>query len=104
MLENPMFARWARYPPSVSRKHQGLQRKDQRLQANDQGVHQCDRVNDVKEQPPPGADVLVGKQIVIVGIGIGDAQAAGWDTRKTSLIQRLEKDGERSRSRRLRST
>ena len=88
----------------MPREHQGLQRKSNCLQANDQGVHQRDRVNDVKEQPPPGANVLVGKQIVIIGIGIGDAQAAGWDTRETFLIQRLEKDGERSRSRRLRST
>ena len=82
-------------------EHQGLQRQNQRLQANDQGVHQRDRVNDVKEQPPPGADILVGEKIVIVGVGIGDAQAPRWNTRKTTLIQRLEKDGERSRSRGL---
>ena len=64
-------------------------------------MHQCDRVNDVKEQPPPGADVLVGEKIVIVGIGVGDAQAARWDTSETTLIKWLEKDGEGSRFRGL---
>src|SRR5688572_28110548 len=85
----------------MPREHQRLQRKSNCLQTNDQGVHQCHRVNDVKEQPPPGTDVLVGKTIVIVGIGIGDALASWWNTSETTLIERLEKDSERSRLRRL---
>src|SRR3954470_19367669 len=82
-------------------KHQGLQRKSNCLQANDQGVHQGDCINDMKVQPPHGTYVLVGEKIVIVGIGINDALATRWNTSETTLIERLKKDGERSRPRGL---
>src|SRR3954449_9155939 len=55
----------------------------------------------MKVQPPPGTYVLVGEKIVIVGIGINDALATRWNTSETTLIERLEKDGERSRPRGL---
>ena len=78
-------------------KHQGLERQNERLEPQDQGVHQSNCVDRMKEQPPPGADVLVGEKIVIVSIGVGDAQATRGDTRKTSLIERLEIHSQRAR-------
>ena len=72
-------------------KHQGLERQNERLEPQDQGV---DRM---KEQPPPGADVLVSEKIVIIGVGIGDALAARWDTSEPALIERLEIHSQRAR-------
>ena len=78
-------------------KHQGLERQNERLEPQDQGVHQSNCVDRMKEQPPPGADVLVGEKIVIIGVGIGDALAARWDTSEPALIELLEIHSQRAR-------
>jgi hypothetical protein len=57
----------------MSGEHQGLQRENQRLQPEDQGMHQRHRIHRMKEQPPPGADVFVGEEVMIVGVRIGNA-------------------------------
>jgi hypothetical protein len=89
------------YSPSVSGENQGLEGKDERLQPQDERMHQRDRVDDVQEQPPPGADVRIDKSIVVVGVGVRDAQAPRWDIREPALVERLEKDSQRARPGRL---
>lgn len=88
-------------PGSVSGENQGLEGKDERLQPQDQGMHQRDRVDHMQEQPAPGANVGIGEEIVVVGVGVGDAQASRRDIREPALVQRLEEDSQRARSSRL---
>src|SRR5262249_45966128 len=90
-----------RYLLSMPREHQSLQRQNECLQPQDQGMHQRDRVDHMQEQPSPGTDVRMGKKIMVVGIGIGDAQAAWWDVREPALEKRLEEDSQRARLGRL---
>jgi hypothetical protein len=60
-------------------KHQGLDRVNQRLDAQDHGVHEPDRIHPVQGQPLQDADLAGGVQLVIAGISVGDAGAAGCD-------------------------
>ena len=60
----------------MSAEHQGLERKHQCLQPQDKRVHQRQRIHGVKREGFQSAGIFGNDDIVIVGIGIGDAAAA----------------------------
>src|SRR5215831_9057058 len=82
----------------MSAEHQRLERKHQCLQAENQGVHEAEGVNGMKHYGAEGTCVLRDDDVMIVGICIGDATAAGCHAIKAALEERFEKDQERARS------
>src|SRR5262249_5461244 len=84
--------------PSMSAEHKCLEGQHEGLQPQDQRVHQAQGINSMKRDRPKGACVLWYDDVVIVGIGIGDATAAWCHTVKTTLEERLEEDQKRAGS------
>ena len=80
-------------------EYERLERKYDRLEPQNQGVHQPERVYGVKSKASGGAGVLGDDQVVIVGIGIGDATAARRHPLQPAFIERLEKHQKRARPR-----
>jgi hypothetical protein len=64
-------------------------------------VHEPEGIDNVKHYAPRGAGVFGGNQLVIVGIGVGDATATGRYAFKPVLVERLKKDQECTWSRHL---
>jgi hypothetical protein len=86
---------------SVAAEHQRLDRQKERLNAKDHGVDECDRVDDMKEHPLPGAEIRVSEAVVIARVGVCDAVAARRYPVESAREKRLQKDRDRSRLRRL---
>jgi hypothetical protein len=86
---------------SMSAKYERLERQHQRLQPENQGVHQSEGVHNVKPNGPQGARVFCDNDVVIVGIGDGDAAAPRRYAVETAFEERLEKDEECARPRHL---
>src|SRR5262245_40378632 len=89
---------WAPLPLSMSAEHQRLERKHQCLQPEDQRVHEAEGVDCMKHYGAERACVLRDDDVMIVGIGIGDAAAARCYAVKAAFEERLEKDQERAGS------
>src|SRR5215510_15846818 len=83
---------------SVSAKHERLERKHQRLQPQNQGMYECERINNMKHRAFEGAGVFCNDRVMVVGIGIGDAAAAGRNIVEPALIERLEKGEQGART------
>src|SRR4051794_39362615 len=82
---------------SMPRHDETLHGKQQRLNPEHDRVHHAYRVYDVEVEPPRGAHVLLGvEDVMIVGVGVGDAVAAGRDAFEPPLVERFQIDGERS--------
>src|SRR6478672_7982428 len=88
-------------PASVSAEYEGLERQHQRLQPENQGVHQGEGVHNVKPNGPQGARVFCDNDVVIVGIGVGDAAAPRRHAVEAAFEERFEKNEERARPRYL---
>src|ERR1700735_4894476 len=58
---------------SMPAEHESLQRQHQRLQPQDQGVNEPERVDRMQNDAPQDAGVLGRDDVVVVGIGVGDA-------------------------------
>ena len=70
------------FPPKPARFHMG--EVDDRaastgdsVDAQDHGMHEPDGIHRMENDAPSGTDVLRGDHIVVAGVGIGDAAAAG---------------------------
>jgi len=96
--KRPATSGFPAYPPdSVPAKHQRLERKHQRLQPQDERVHQRQCIHDVKGNGLQRASIFGNDRVVIIGIRVGDAAAAGRHAVDPVLAQRLEKGDRRSR-------
>ena len=78
-------------------KHESLNRKQQRLDAQDQCMHEADGVDRMKGEAVHFAEISRFDQVVVAGVGIGDAATAGRHPVQPALVERLEKDKDRSR-------
>jgi hypothetical protein len=58
---------------SVTAEQQSLEGKHQRLEPQNQGVHEPEGIHNVKTNTPRGAGVFGDNQLVVGGIGVGDA-------------------------------
>jgi hypothetical protein len=74
----------------MSAEHEGLERKHQRLEPQDQGVHEAERINNVKNHASDAAGVFCDDRVMFAGMGIGDATAAGRDIVEPAFVERLE--------------
>src|SRR5262245_24183894 len=72
-------------------ENEGLERKHQRLQPQDQGVHETERIDNMKNHAFEGARVFCNDRVMIVRIGIGDTAAAGGYVVYSTFVERLEK-------------
>src|SRR4029079_13788772 len=80
----------------MSTKHEDLEGKHQSLQPQYQGVHQSKRVHHVKGDAAQRACVAGSDDVMVVGIGIGDATASGRHALKPALIERFEINQQRA--------
>src|SRR5215470_18674475 len=78
-------------PASVPAEHQGLERQHQRLEAQDQGVDKPESIDGVEGEAAQEAGVLRRNDVMVVGIRIGDATAAGGHVVQSAFEERLEK-------------
>ena len=62
---------------SVPVEHELLDWQEKRLDPQDGGMHDPDGVHGVQNQTPGGADGARGDQVVVAGIGVGDATFSG---------------------------
>src|SRR5688572_4144978 len=85
----------------VTAEYQRLERQDERLESQDQGVHEGERIHGMKRDGTQRAGVLGDDDVVIAGIGVGDATAAGRDALQPAFIKRLEYCEQRPRPRHL---
>src|SRR5438093_12897254 len=86
---------------SVSAEHEDLEGQHQRLEAQNQSVHKCERVNNMKSDPPSGAGIFCDDRVMVAGIGISDATAPGRYIVDPTLVERLEKRQECAGARHL---
>ena len=66
-----------RFPSMPTGKDERFHGEQQRLESQYDRMHHPDRIYGVQEQPFRGAQSLIGQNVVIVGVGVGDATAAG---------------------------
>ena len=90
-----MPRRWPK--ASMPAEHKSLDRKHQRLDPQDHGVDEADSIDRVKSKAPRRADIPGGDQVVVAGIGVGDATAAGRHAFEPALVERLQEDQDGSR-------
>jgi len=76
---------------SVSAEHKILKRHDECLEPQNQGVDKCERIDDMQRSCPQGARVLGHDDVVVAGIGVCDADAAGRHAIEAPFVERLEK-------------
>src|SRR5262245_44209408 len=90
-IRRKVIPRWL-----VSAEHQSLERKHQGLQPENERVHQAERIHDVKSEALHGTRLFRCDQVMVAGIGVGDASAAGGDPLEPAFEERLEMDQERA--------
>jgi hypothetical protein len=89
---------WTARILSMSAEHQILERQDQRLEPQNQCMHKRKRVHDVESEGPKKTGVFGDDRIVVVGIGVGDAAAAGRHSLEPPTVQGLKRHQERTRA------
>src|SRR5258706_15045323 len=102
----PRPPRWTRFPgavigaflrpPSVAGQYQRLDRQQQRLDPQQQRVHQSDAVDDMQGDLAAGAGLLRRDFLVVAGVGVDDAAAAGRHPLEAALVERLQKHEDRA--------
>ncbi|MNU73684.1 hypothetical protein D3C71_631700 [compost metagenome] len=55
-------------------------------------MHETDCIDCMQEKPLRHADILVRESLVIIGIGICDAAAAGWNIVQAAFVKRLQEN------------
>jgi hypothetical protein len=75
---------------SVPTEHEGGEGKHQRLESQNQGMHEPEGVYGVKHNTSHSAGVFGYDQIVIIGICVGDAAAAGCYIVEPAFVERLK--------------
>src|SRR5712672_395524 len=83
--------------PSVTAEYQRLDRQQKGLDPQQQCMHQSDAVDDMQTDFPTCAGLLCDDLLVIAGVGVDDAAAAGRHAVETALVERLQKHEERAR-------
>jgi len=82
--------RFARSPVSMSAEHEVLERQNQSLEPQNECVHKRKRIHDVKRDGMKRTSVFRHDRVVIVGIGVGDAAAAGSHAIESTIEQGLQ--------------
>ena len=80
----------------MSAEHEGLEGKHDRLEPQNQGVDQREGIHNVQGRTPHGAGVLRHDHVVVVGVGVGDAAAAGRYAVEPAFIERLKQRQKRA--------
>ena len=76
----------------MSAEHQILERQDQRLEPQNQRMHKRKRVHDMESEGTQSTGVFGDDCIVIIGISISDAAAAGSYAVQSAFVQGLQSD------------
>src|SRR5262245_9265078 len=97
--EREIFMR--RADASVPAEHEGLERQHQRLQPQNEGMYERTGVHRVKNYASEGAGVFCHDDVVVIGIGVGDAAAARRYIIDAAPVERLEEHQQRARPRHL---
>ena len=82
----------------MAAEYEVLEWKHQRLEPQNQCMHERQRVHDMKSEGPKKTGVFGDDRIVVVGIGVGDAAAAGRHSLEPPTVQGLKGHQERTRA------